>query len=270
MDRTQLNAVVAELKRLADALERRAPVPPLAVDLTSADAFLWHAPRHPTASGMLEPVAHVNRLPLSLLKGIDRVRDILLENTRRFALGFPANNALLWGARGMGKSALIKAVHGAVAAEVWGALAIVEIHREDIESLPELMRILRASTRRVVMFCDDLSFDGSDASYKSLKAVLEGGLEGRPSNVLRPSIRRRPSKRKCRSRTASGCGSASTIAPRMITSPWSKATWRISDSRRIQKRRVRPRSNGRQRAVRARAASPGNSSRISRADWVQP
>jgi hypothetical protein len=129
-------------------------------------------------------VAHVNRLPLSLLKGIDRVRDILLENTRRFALGFPANNALLWGARGMGKSALIKAVHGAVAAEVWGALAIVEIHREDIESLPELMRILRTSTRRVVMFCDDLSFDGNDASYKSLKAILEGGLEGRPSNVV--------------------------------------------------------------------------------------
>ncbi len=184
MDRTHLTAILAELKRLADALERRAPAPALAVDLAGADAFLWHAPRHPAASGTLEPVAHVNRLPLSLLKGIDQARDILLENTRRFASGFPANNTLLWGARGMGKSALIKAVHYAVSTKVRGALAIVEIHREDIESLPELMRILKASPRRVVMFCDDLSFDGHDASYKSLKAVLEGGLEGRPSNVV--------------------------------------------------------------------------------------
>lgn len=184
MDRAQIETILTELKRVADALERGTPARLPAPELNAADAFLWQAPRRGAAPGTLEAVARVSRLPLSLLKGIDRMRDILLENTRRFARGLPANNALLWGARGMGKSALIKATHGAVSAEMPGALAIVEIHREDIESLPDLMRILRASARRFVMFCDDLSFDGADASYKSLKAVLEGGLEGRPANVV--------------------------------------------------------------------------------------
>jgi hypothetical protein len=121
---------------------------------------------------------------MSLLKGIDRVRDVLLENTERFARGLPANNALLWGARGMGKSSLVKAAHAAVNAENNGSLKLIEIHREDIESLPELMGLLRAQPYRFIVFCDDLSFDGNDTSYKSLKAVLEGGVEGRPENVI--------------------------------------------------------------------------------------
>ena len=166
------------LARIADALERLSP-PPHAVDLTAADAFVWHAgpPR-------LEPVAQVNRVDLDLLRGIDLVRDTLLENTRRFARGLPANNALLWGARGMGKSSLVKAVHAAVLGDADPPLALIEIHREDIASLPDLLAILRAGGRRALLFCDDLSFDSGDASYKSLKAMLEGGVEGRPDNVL--------------------------------------------------------------------------------------
>lgn len=179
MDEATRNALLTALMRIADALERAAPSTPPRPDLSKADAFVWQA-----AASALEPVAHVNRLPLPLLKGIDWVRDILFENTRRFAAGLPANNVLLWGARGMGKSSLVKAVHGAVNEETPGALAIVEIHREDIESLPILMRTLRACGRHVLVFCDDLSFDRDDTSYKSLKAVLEGGLEGRPANVL--------------------------------------------------------------------------------------
>ena len=167
------------LARIADALERLAPAGAAEARMDGADAFVWHA-----AEGRLDPVPAVNRVELALLKGIDRVRDILFDNTRRFAEGLPANNALLWGARGMGKSSLVKAVHAAINAEHPGALALVEIHREDIESLPRLLRIVRASGRRAILFCDDLSFDGDDASYKSLKAVLEGGLEGRPENVL--------------------------------------------------------------------------------------
>jgi predicted AAA+ superfamily ATPase len=178
-EKNSLAALVAAATRIADALERLAPPVPPRPDLTAAEAFVWHA-----SSATLEPVPRVNRLPLPLLKGIDRVRDILHDNTRRFADGLPANNVLLWGARGMGKSSLVKAVHGAVNAETPGGLLIVEIHREDIESLPVLMRLLRASGRRVLVFCDDLSFDRDDTSYKSLKAVLEGGLEGRPANVL--------------------------------------------------------------------------------------
>jgi predicted AAA+ superfamily ATPase len=171
--------IAALLSRIASALERLAPPPAPDGRLDGADAFVWHA-----ADGRLDAVPEVNRVALDLLKGIDRVRDILHDNTRRFAEGLPANNVLLWGARGMGKSSLVKAVHAAINAERPGALALIEIHREDIESLPRLLRIVRASGRRAILFCDDLSFDGNDASYKSLKAVLEGGLEGRPANVL--------------------------------------------------------------------------------------
>jgi uncharacterized protein len=168
------------LGRIADALERLAPRPPAPVDLKSADAFVWHAD-----GDRLEPVRKVNRVDLDLLRGVERQREILLENTRRFANGFPANNALLWGARGTGKSSLVKAVHATVVAEnPKAALALVEIHREDIPSLPRLLQVLRASPRHFILFCDDLSFDGQDASYKSLKAVLEGGIEGRPENVV--------------------------------------------------------------------------------------
>jgi predicted AAA+ superfamily ATPase len=171
--------IAALLSRIAGALERLAPPAADEGRLEGADAFVWHA-----AEGRLAPVPEVNRVALDLLKGIDRVRDILHDNTRRFAEGLPANNVLLWGARGMGKSSLVKAVHASINGERPGALVLIEIHREDIESLPRLLRIVRASGRRAILFCDDLSFDGNDASYKSLKAVLEGGLEGRPANVL--------------------------------------------------------------------------------------
>ena len=170
--------LVAVLERIAVALERAAPKPRPAPDLAAADAFVWHA------DGRLAPVARVNRVDIGLLRGIERQRDILLDNTRRFAAGYPANNALLWGARGMGKSSLVKSVHAAVNAERPGALALVEIHREDIPTLPDLLAHLRAAPRRFVLFCDDLSFEQEDAAYKSLKAVLEGGVEGRPENVV--------------------------------------------------------------------------------------
>jgi uncharacterized protein len=167
------------LTRIADALERLAPRAAPVNDLDAADAFVWHAERE-----WLEPVPTVNRVDIDLLKGIDRVRDILLENTERFAAGLPANNVLLWGARGMGKSALVKAVHAAVNARKPQSLVLVEIHREDIPSLPHLLALLRTTERRCILFCDDLSFDQQDTSYKSLKAVLEGGIEGRPANVV--------------------------------------------------------------------------------------
>jgi len=169
----------ATLRRIANALERLAPAAPPANDLDKADAFVWHADRQ-----WLEPVPRVSRVDLDLLQGIERVRDILLDNTRRFAKGLPANNVLLWGARGMGKSSLIKAVHAAINAKDPHRLVLVEIHREDIPSLPNLLALLRATKRRCVLFCDDLSFDAQDTSYKSLKAVLEGGIEGRPDNVV--------------------------------------------------------------------------------------
>jgi len=167
------------LTRIADALERLAPARAVAIDLEAADAFVWQAegPR-------LEAVRNVNRVPIELLKGIDHQQDQLLDNTRRFAQGLPANNALLWGARGTGKSSLVKAVHAAINAEAPGALALIEIHREDIPSLPTLLGLLRNADRRCLIFCDDLSFDGQDDTYKSLKAVLEGGIEGRPANVV--------------------------------------------------------------------------------------
>jgi predicted AAA+ superfamily ATPase len=173
----------ALLTRIADALDRLAPPAPPPLDLKSADAFVWHP------DGRLTPVPRVNRVEMSLLKGVDRMRDVLVENTERFAKGLPANNALLWGARGMGKSSLVKAAHAAVNAAFaskseCGPLKLVEIHREDIETLPALMALTRASRYRFIVFCDDLSFDTDDTSYKSLKAVLEGGIEGRPDNVI--------------------------------------------------------------------------------------
>ncbi|HVJ51322.1 MAG TPA: ATP-binding protein [Aliidongia sp.] len=168
------------LARIAAALERLAPPPAPPVDLGSAQAFVFHA-----EDNRLIPVPHVNRVELDLLQGVDRVRDILLANTRQFAGGFPANNALLWGSRGMGKSSLVKAVHASVAAEQPEArLILVEIHREDIPALPHLLTQLRAEPHRFILFCDDLSFDHDDAGYKSLKAILDGGIEGRPGNVI--------------------------------------------------------------------------------------
>jgi len=172
------------LAQIAAALDRLAPAPNPAPDFEAADAFVWH-PQGPR----LAPVAKVNRVDMALLKGIDRVRDMLVENTERFARGLPANNALLWGARGMGKSSLVKAAHAAVNAAMasrprTGRLKLIEIHREDIESLPDLMALLRDARHRFIVFCDDLSFADADTSYKSLKAVLEGGVEGRPENVL--------------------------------------------------------------------------------------
>lgn len=167
------------LARIADALDRLAPPPPVAPDLQSAEAFVWHAEGH-----RLTPVRRVNRIEVSLMRGVDRQRDALLDNTLRFARGLPANNALLWGARGMGKSSLVKAIHAEVSGQCAGALALVEIHREDIPTLPALLGILKESPRRFILFCDDLSFDQGDEAYKSLKAVLEGGVEGRPDNVL--------------------------------------------------------------------------------------
>jgi uncharacterized protein len=170
----------AVLRRIADALERLAPALPPKLDFAAADAFIWHAEGH-----RLAPVRRVNRVEMSLLKGIDRVRDLLVENTERFAQGLPANNALLWGARGMGKSSLVKAAHAGTAAAYSDAgLKLIEIHREDIESLPDLMDVLRSAPQRFIVFCDDLSFDAEDTSYKSLKTMLEGGIEGRPENVI--------------------------------------------------------------------------------------
>ena len=167
------------LKRVAEALERLSPAGPDDAGLELADGFVWHAD-----GARLEAVPQINRLELSLLKGIDRVRDILLDNTRRFALGLPANNSLLWGARGMGKSSLIKAVHGVVAAENPSDLKLIEIHREEIASLPILLGRLRSCGSQCLLFCDDLSFESEDTTYKSLKAALEGGISGRPDNVL--------------------------------------------------------------------------------------
>jgi uncharacterized protein len=172
------------LARIASALERLAPPAPQAPDLDAADAYVWSASR-----STLNPVKKVNRVDLPLLRGIDRVRDQLAANTERFAKGLPANNALLWGARGMGKSSLVKAIHADINARLAGTdsvrpLKLVEIHREDIESLPALMSLVRETPYAFLVFCDDLSFDSGDTSYKSLKAVLEGGVEGRPDNVL--------------------------------------------------------------------------------------
>jgi len=168
------------LRRIAEALERLSPRASAALDLAGAEAFVWHPDGR-----RLAPVPKVNRVDMSLLRGIDRVRDVLIDNTERFAKSLPANNALLWGARGMGKSSLVKAAHAAINAARGGKLLkLIEIHREDIGSLPDLMTLLRGASERIIIFCDDLSFDHDDTTYKSLKAVLEGGIEGRPDNVI--------------------------------------------------------------------------------------
>ncbi|GLK83596.1 ATP-binding protein [Ancylobacter defluvii] len=173
----------AVLARIADALDRLAPPTAAAIDFTAADAYVWHA-----EGRRLEPVPRVSRVAMELLKGIDRTRDMLVDNTSRFARGLPANNALLWGARGMGKSSLVKAAHAEVnaglVADGLPPLKLIEIHREDIETLPALMSLMRPAPFHFIVFCDDLSFDADDTSYKSLKAVLEGGIEGRPDNVI--------------------------------------------------------------------------------------
>ncbi|MDD9738578.1 ATP-binding protein [Marinovum sp. SP66] len=166
------------LKRIAAALERMAPAPLDAPDFTAAEAFLWHV-----EPDRLQPVPEVSRVDIALLIGVDRARDTLLANTLQFARGLPANNALLWGARGMGKSSLVKAVHAEVLRQGEG-LKIVELQREDLPSVGRLLGLLRGRKERFVLFCDDLSFSHDDQHYKSLKAVLDGGIEGRPDNVV--------------------------------------------------------------------------------------
>jgi predicted AAA+ superfamily ATPase len=171
-----------KLDRLIATIAKLAPGEPEPTDLATADCFVWSA-----EAGLLEPVHRVNRVDIGLIRGVDRVRDILDDNTRRFAAGLPANNALLWGARGMGKSSLVKAVQAAINRDLRDGeqpLKLVEIHREDIGTLPKLLAILKSSPFRFILFCDDLSFDHDDTSYKSLKAALEGGVEGRPDNVI--------------------------------------------------------------------------------------
>ena len=171
------------LARIAAALERLSPPPPAPLTLEGADAFVWHAGRR-GGPGTMAPVRHVARVELGLLQGIEQAREILLSNTSRFAAGLSANNAMLWGARGMGKSSLVKAVHAAVNENAAGALALIEIARDDIFGLPVLLSQLRGVSRRCLVFCDDLSFERQDHDYKALKSVLDGGIEGRPANVL--------------------------------------------------------------------------------------
>lgn len=170
---------ITVLERIAAALERLAPPAPVPVDMAAADAFVWHP-----SPARLAPVRKVAHVDLSLLVGVERQKGLIVANTLQFARGFSANNAMLWGARGMGKSSLVKAAHAQANRERPGSLALIEIAREDIASLPELMRILRAQARRCLVFCDDLSFEREDADYKALKSVLDGGIEGRPENVL--------------------------------------------------------------------------------------
>ena len=172
-------ALAGLVERMAAALERSSPPPASSVDLDAADAFVWEA-----RGERLRPVPRVAGVPFDLLCGIERVAEALFENTRRFARGLPANNALLWGSRGMGKSSLVKAIHARLNEGATDRLVLIEIHREDIERLPRLLHLLADTGRRCLLFCDDLSFDAGETSYKSLKAVLEGGIEGRPGNVL--------------------------------------------------------------------------------------
>lgn len=180
MSKDPIELLSKKLERIAELLERAVPSPAPDNNLDDVDAFVWHA-----ETSWLQPVKKVNRVEMVLLKGIDQVRDILVDNTMKFASGFAANNVLLWGARGMGKSSLIKAVHATInQGDMDRPLKLIEIHREDIETLPQLMGILRGQNHRIILFCDDLSFDNDDTSYKSLKAALDGGVEGRPENVI--------------------------------------------------------------------------------------
>ncbi|MCK8783769.1 ATP-binding protein [Roseomonas sp. NAR14] len=174
------HALLPALTRIAEALDRLSPPAAASPSLKGADAFVWH----PSPRPRLQPVRRVAAVGIGLLQGIDRQKDILVENTLRFARGLPANNVMLWGARGMGKSSLVKAAHAAANQAVPGSLALIEIHREDIRTLPDLLNILREQPRRALVFCDDLSFEKDDADYKALKSVLDGGIEGRPANVL--------------------------------------------------------------------------------------
>ncbi|MBB3566045.1 ATP-binding protein [Rhizobium sp. BK491] len=179
MTEDQNALILAEVRRLADAVERLAGPAPAVNEWNAADCFVWVPARL-----YLQPVPRPNRVALTLIRGVDHVRDILHENTLRFAEGFAANNVLLWGARGMGKSSLVKAVHEDVRRATGVSLKLIEVHREDISSLPVLLDILKATPHRIIIFCDDLSFDHDDTAYKSLKAALDGGVEGRPDNVL--------------------------------------------------------------------------------------
>ncbi len=276
----------ALLRRIADALDRLAPPAPAKPNFNAAEAFVWRAEK-----GTLAPVVKVNRVDIGLLRGVDRVRDLLVENTERFARGLPANNALLWGARGMGKSSLVKAAQAAINREpgVDGSLKLVEIHREDIEGLPALMILLRDAPFRFIVFCDDLSFDAGDASYKSLKAALEGGVEGRPANVLfyatsnrrhlmpREMMENERVERHQSGRGGRGKGVAfrsvrpvarfPPLQPGRLSRHGAGATPSTSASTRRPRRSRATRWNGRRRGARARAAPPGSSSRIWRDDW---
>ena len=179
---TLAEKLAEKLDHLIEVVGRMAPARPQPTDFATADCYVWSAEQ-----GVLEPVHRVNRVDIDLIRGVDRVRDILIDNTERFAAGLPANNVLLWGARGMGKSSLVKAAHASInAARTDGdnPLKLIEIHREDIDTLPRLMGLLKSAPWRFILFCDDLSFDHDDTSYKSLKAALEGGVEGRPANVI--------------------------------------------------------------------------------------
>lgn len=179
MDEDGVKSILTELKRIADALERQAGPVATQPIWSAADCFVWNP-----AQLALTPVPRVNRVDLSLIRGVDHVKNILFENSKRFAEGFAANNVLLWGARGMGKSSLVKAIHAAINRERENPLKLVEVHREDISTLPDLMEILKTAPHQIILFCDDLSFDNDDTSYKSLKAALDGGVEGRPDNVV--------------------------------------------------------------------------------------
>jgi uncharacterized protein len=174
-----ITSILTELKRIADALERQAGPVAAVPDWSAADCFVWNPARI-----ALMPVARVNRVDLSLIRGVDHVKTILYENSKRFADGLPANNVLLWGARGMGKSSLVKAIHATINRDAKSPLKLVEVHREDISTLPDLMELLKQAPFQIILFCDDLSFDNDDTSYKSLKAALDGGVEGRPENVV--------------------------------------------------------------------------------------
>ncbi|MEO1746983.1 MAG: ATP-binding protein [Pseudomonadota bacterium] len=175
----RLKTVETQLERIGEALERLAGASPVVADLSAGDAFVFDA-----SASKAMPVAQVNRVDIGLIRGVDRVRDILIDNTQRFASGLPANNVLLWGARGMGKSSLVKAAHATINQTSKTPLKLIEIHREDIHALPQLLNAVRNIDERIIIFCDDLSFDQDDTSYKSLKAALDGGVEGRPENVI--------------------------------------------------------------------------------------
>jgi predicted AAA+ superfamily ATPase len=278
------------LERIAAALERLAGAQAGPCDFGAAEAFVFAA-----GTATLVPVPRVNRVDIGLLRGIDQARDTLLGNTERFAQGFAANNALLWGARGMGKSALIKAAHATINARLAASpdskpLKLIEIHREDVGGLPRLMALLRGQSWRFLVFCDDLSFDAADSSYKSLKAALEGGIEGRPGNVLlyATSNRRHILTRemienergtainpddavqeKISLRTASGFGSAFIPVRKTIILRWFSVTPSISVLLARAKKSSARRSNGLSRGARVPGGRPGNISRTSPADWAR-